>query len=510
MSGADSERRGSMKIAIIGAGFSGLANARVHREFGHDVTVFEKAPDVGGVWSSIRRYPGLRTQNDKGSYALSELKMPKEYPQWPSGEQVQQYLELYVQEFGLEPALRLSTEVISAEPDETGWTLTFSSTDPGPIHGATETETEHFDHLIVANGIFSEPFIPPYEGVEVLEAAGGRLCATSDVHSLDEVAGKHVIMVGYGKSAHDTAVEVAKVAASTTVVARDLLWKVPRYIGGVVNYKNLLLTRLGEALFPYSDRRGFEKFLHGAGKGIRNGMMGSVQSVSTKQLKLEELGLVPQGSLEDIAKSSISLASEGFFEAVAEGRIVALRDTRIVRFVAVDGAPHAELSDGRVIRADVVICGTGHQQVVPFFSEELQARLQDEKGSFELYRHILPHDVPNLTFGGYNSSFFSPLSAETGAIWIASYLHGGHRVPPVEERRRAVRERLAWMESRTKGHHARGTFVVPFSMHNIDDVLDEVGLNVGKGTRFTQWLAPVKPSAYRRTLPRLKKKLGAA
>lgn len=157
----------------------------------------------------------------------------------------------------------------------------------------------------------------------------------------------------------------------------------PRYIGGVVNYKNLLLTRLGEALFPYHDRRGFEKFLHGAGKGVRNGMMGSVQSVSTKQLKLEELGLVPKGSLEDIAKSSISLASEGFFEAVKEGRMVALRDTQIVRFVAVDGKPHAELSDGRVIPADVVVCGTGHQQLVPFFSEELQARLQDEKGSFE-------------------------------------------------------------------------------------------------------------------------------
>lgn len=493
-----------MKIAIIGAGFSGLVNARVQREFGNDVTVFEKAPDVGGVWSRSRRYPGLRTQNDKGSYALSELKMPKDYPQWPTGEQVQQYLELYVQKFGLAPSLQLSTEVLSAEPDETGWTLTFAAAGQGGSGAATE----RFDHLIVANGIFSEPFIPSYEGVDVLEAAGGRLCATSDVHSLDEVAGKHVIMVGYGKSAHDTAVELAKVAASTTVVARDLLWKVPRYIGGVVNYKNLLLTRLGEALFPYHDRRGFEKFLHGAGKGVRNGMMGSVQSVSTKQLKLKQLGLVPKGKLEDIAKSSISLASEGFFEAVEAGQITALRDTQIVRFVEVDGKLHAELSDGRTIPADVVVCGTGHQQVVPFFSEELQARLQDEKGSFELYRHILPHEVPNLTFGGYNSSFFSPLSAEAGALWIASYLQGGHEVPPVEERRRVVKDRLTWMESRTKGHHARGTFVVPFSMHNIDDALNEIGLNVGKGTRFKQWLAPVNPSVYRGALGRLKKKLG--
>lgn len=112
-----------MKIAIIGAGFSGLVNARVQREFGNDVTVFDKVSDVGGVWSKSRRYPGLRTQNDKGSYALSELKMSKKYPQWPSGEQVQEYLEEYVDKFNLRPTLRLSTEVLSAEPDDSGWLI---------------------------------------------------------------------------------------------------------------------------------------------------------------------------------------------------------------------------------------------------------------------------------------------------------------------------------------------------------------------------------------------------
>ena len=31
-----------------------------------------------------------------------------------------------------------------------------------------------------------------------------------------------------------------------------------------------------------------------------------------------------------------------------------------------------------------------------------------------------------------------------------------------------------WQE-RTEGKHARGTNVIPFSMHNIDEMLDEVG-----------------------------------
>ena len=50
-----------MKIAIIGAGPSGLVTAAVLQRFGHDVIVFEKAPDIGGVWSSIRAYPGVTT-----------------------------------------------------------------------------------------------------------------------------------------------------------------------------------------------------------------------------------------------------------------------------------------------------------------------------------------------------------------------------------------------------------------------------------------------------------------
>ena len=50
-----------MHIGIIGAGFAGLSHAKVLREFGFDVTVFDKTPDVGGVWSRTRRYPGLTT-----------------------------------------------------------------------------------------------------------------------------------------------------------------------------------------------------------------------------------------------------------------------------------------------------------------------------------------------------------------------------------------------------------------------------------------------------------------
>lgn len=488
-----------MKIAIVGAGFAGLSSARVLLALGHQVTVYEKASDVGGVWSATRRYPGLHTQNNKGSYALSDLPMPKDYPEWPSGEQVQSYLEAYVDKLGLARYLRLDTEVVATTPTTGGgWDV------------ATPSDTEHYEHLVLASGIFSRPFLPPFEGIDALEAAGGQVCPASDFHSLDRVRGKHVVVVGYGKSACDITVEIAQVAAGTTVVARELLWKMPRKIKGVLNYKYLMLTRMGEGLFRYRTISGMEKVLHAGGSKLADGMLGSVEKVTSGQLMLDKLGLRPAGTFKDIARSTVSLASDGFFEGVAEGRISVHRDTTITRFLEKDSEPWAELADGELVRADVVLAATGWTQELPFLPDEVVDRLTDDNGDYLLYRQIHPIDVEDLSFAGYNSSFFSPLSAEVSAIWIGSWLAGHHALPSVDEMHAHVADRLVWMRKRTDGQHARGTNIIPFSLHNIDEVLSDVGLDVGRATKMKQWLLPLDPSNYRFITPTLAKRLGVA
>lgn len=480
-----------LRIAIVGAGFAGLSAGKVLERFGHDVTIFEKAPDVGGVWSATRRYPGLRTQNVRSTYCFSDFPMPRSYPEWPTGEQVQAYLEAYVDRFGLRPRLRLSTEVVAAELDEDAGRWTIRAVGAG---GGEET----FDYLVVANGIFSEPFVPELPGRAEHEAAGGRVCHATEVHDLDEVRGRHVVVVGYGKSGCDLAEAVSDVAASTTVVAREVIWKMPKRLGGALNYKWLMLTRMGEGLFRYIEPRGFERVLHGPGRPVRDAMLGSVQAVATRQDRLRELGLEPRGRFEDIARSTVSLTTDRFFEKVRAGRIAVHRDAVIARLGAEGGRPVAHLSDGSTVPADVVACGTGFRQRVPFLGPELERRLTDERGNFMLYRQIQPLDVPRLSFSGYNSSFFSPLSAEIAALWIANLLMGGMTLPPVEQQRAHVEARLRWMEERTRGHHARGTNIIPFSMHNVDEMLEDIGIDVGPATRLTQWLLPIDPGAYRK------------
>jgi dimethylaniline monooxygenase (N-oxide forming) len=267
---------------------------------------------------------------------------------------------------------------------------------------------------------------------------------------------------------------------------------------------------MGEGLFPYITLRGVEKFLHGAGKPVRNSMLGSVQSVITKQLKLKKLGALPRGSFERIARSTVSLVTDGFFDLVAKGRIAIKRDTAIDQLIVEGGRRFALLKTGEKIPADIVICGTGWRQEVPFLDADLQARIMDDRGNFRLYRCILPTGVKNLAFNGYNSSFFSPLSAEMGALWIASLLGGALQLPPEAEQRAATDRRLRWMEERTEGKHARGTNIIPFSMHQIDELLADMDLSIGPVQRFIEWQMPVKPGRYARVAKALHRRLDKA
>ena len=478
-----------MRVAIVGAGVAGLATAKVLTQAGHEVVIYEKAPDVGGVWSRTRRYPGLTTQSPKAQYSLSDFPMPRDDPEWPTGAQVQAYLAAYASRFGLQEALRLCTEVTSAAPAPGGWDVSAAGT------------TERFDALVVANGVFCEPAVPRYPGEAAFNAAGGQVLAGPDLHDEEQARGKRVLVVGYGKSACDITVPVSEVAASTDVIARHLLWKVPRRIGGFLNFKMLLLTRMGEALFKYLRPRGVEQFLHGPANGMRGNMINSIGSASVRQFGLKRLGLVPPGQMEDIVRGAIGLATEGFYEGVRAGRIVVHPNRTITQLLADDGKPAAELDDGTLLPADLIICATGFTQGVPFLPADVTRRVLDDRGNFMLYRQIRPMDVPGLYFNGYNSSFFSPLNAEMAAVWIAADLAAAVALPEPAAMRQQVADQLAFMDVATDTHHCRGGKIIPFSLHNVDEVLGDLGVNISAAVRAWHWLMPVDPAAYRHITP---------
>ncbi|MFD3593984.1 flavin-containing monooxygenase [Nocardia sp. NPDC058640] len=478
------------RIGIVGAGVAGLACAKVLSQAGFPVEVFDRAPDVGGVWSATRRYPGLRAQNSKTTYAFSDHPMPEDFPRWPDGQQMQAYLAGYAQQFGLGPHLRLGTEVLAADPVDSGWLLEVRDRDG--VHRAT------CDHLIVANGVFSDPVLPDLPGAAAFRAAGGRLCHVSQFHDVEHARDRSVVVLGYGKSACDVAEAVSHIADETTVVARRLTWKMPRKLGFGVDYERLLLTRMGEAHFASRFPRLAERLLERL--AFRQSNMDLLQERVTRKLRLREHDLVPTGPISEMATAGAALATEGFVEQVEAGRIAVHRDTEVVELIGGQHGPAVRLADGSLKLAELVICATGYRQEVPFLTPFVRRALTDEVGDFRLYRHILPVHVPNLSFAGYNSSTASALSAEVGAQWIAGLLTGKFVPPMPELMDTEIDERLSWSRERSGGKHAHGASVIPFSLANVDEMLDDLGTPLPLTSRLAQWVRPLRPTSYRGVL----------
>jgi dimethylaniline monooxygenase (N-oxide forming) len=59
------------RIAVIGAGISGITAANVLKKNGFEAIVFEKSENLGGVWAVT--YPNIHLQNTYPSYHLSDF-----------------------------------------------------------------------------------------------------------------------------------------------------------------------------------------------------------------------------------------------------------------------------------------------------------------------------------------------------------------------------------------------------------------------------------------------------
>jgi hypothetical protein len=93
------------------------------------------------------------------------------------------------------------------------------------------------------------------------------------------------------------------------------------------------------------------------------------------------------------------------------------------------------------------------------------------------------------------------------AVWIAADLAGEVPLPAQDAMRTAVVEQLSFMDAVTDRRHCRGTKIIPFSLHNVDEVLADLRLNIPARVRAAHWLVPVTPAAYRDITPALLRRL---
>lgn len=482
-----------MLVAIIGAGVTGLVNARVLTDAGLDVVVIEKMPDLGGVWSTHRGYPGVRTQNDKRTYALSDLPMADEYPEHPTGRQIHDYLTEYADRHALTPLIRLATTVLNASArDDGGWDLELES--------AEGLRPLRADWLIVATGLYSRPNLPRLPGQDEFEAAGGVVVDASAVGDGDLLAGRDVVVIGWGKSAADIAVAATSLSRRVTMVVRRVDWKLP-YRVGRFGFQTLTISRLGEHLLwaPYRTLVG--GLLKKLDAPLRALYVRALSRRVRRQLQLDRRGLVPGSPISGFSH----LATHGFYESVESDAIDLHVDSVVAEASGGPDGPTIALSDGRVISAHVVVAATGYDQDVSFFDAATRAELLEPEGDLVLYRHTLPRRVRNLVFAGWMNSFRSPIGAEVQALWTAALIHGLVRLPSPGRRLRF--EQHLQLTHALAAARALPQYSAGLSILDQDAWIREAGLRLPLGVQVRELLRPIDPRDYAQLHEQLRRRL---
>ncbi len=199
---------------IIGAGPAGLAAGACLKSRGLDVVILEKSDAVAPVWR--RHYDRLHLHTDRGHSALPGLPMPSAYGRYPSRAQVVEYLESYAAQFDLKP--RFNAPVSQVHRSGTLW------------RAEAGDESVEAPVAVIATGFADFPNSPVWPGMETF---GGPILHSSRYRNPVPFAGQRVLVVGFGNSGGEIALDLAEAGVDVTLSVRGPVRILPRELFGV-------------------------------------------------------------------------------------------------------------------------------------------------------------------------------------------------------------------------------------------------------------------------------------
>ncbi|MEZ4215322.1 MAG: NAD(P)/FAD-dependent oxidoreductase [Myxococcota bacterium] len=202
------------RVAILGAGFSGLCMGIRLREAGiASFAIYEKADRVGGTWRD-NVYPGICCDVPSHLYSFSFAPNPDWSRLYAPGEEIQAYCERVARDFGLAPHLRFGAEVVRVDWTGDEWRIAFA-----------DGSEERADFVVSGLGALHRPSTPAIPGLERFRGASFHSARWDTAH---DVAGERVAVVGSAASAIQIVPEIAGRASHVTVFQRTPNWILPR------------------------------------------------------------------------------------------------------------------------------------------------------------------------------------------------------------------------------------------------------------------------------------------
>ncbi|MFQ6647593.1 hypothetical protein Gotur_021356 [Gossypium turneri] len=490
------------RIAIIGAGISGLMACKYTLEKGFNPIVFEARSSIGGVWSQTIESTKLQTPKD--FYQFSDFSWPREVKEtYPDHTQVLEYLHAYALHFNILPRIKFNSKVTcidyvtSSTADLHSWDLWGGSGEPfspwgkwrltvrngqNPSASAPTDQVYQVDFVILCMGRYSDlPNIPDFPLNKGPEVFNGKVLHSMDYSAMDDdvaadlIKEKRVTVIGFQKSAVDIAAETAH-------------WIVPEYLlplvfQGLNRFTELMIHKPGEGFFIWLLAMLLSPLLWIFSM--------SIECYLKYMYPLKKYNMVPTHRfLKQISSCMFTVLPANFYDRIKDGSLF-LKKSQSFNFcrngLIVQG-------ESKPLLSDIVILATGYkseEKLKNMFSSTLFQKCIAES-SAPFYRECIHPQIPQLAILGYADSPATLYSTEMRSKWLAHFLAGNFRLPTISKMEEDVMEWEKCKRRDEKESYRRSCVSTLLQIYCNDQLCKDMGCN----SRRKNWFLAELFAAY--------------
>ncbi|XP_071948084.1 flavin-containing monooxygenase 5-like [Antedon mediterranea] len=439
----------SKRVAVIGAGASGLTAIKCCLDEELVPVCFEKTDEIGGLWN-FREYRDEQAgvfkstiiNTNKEMMCYSDFPIPKDYPNFMHNTYVQKYFDLYAKQFNLTKYIQFQTKVEHVTQCEdfkkTGqWKVTITNLKTKTV------STEIFDGVMVCNGHHCDPHVAVFPGQDKFT---GRILHTHEYIDHHGFEGKRIVVVGIGNSGGDAAVELSRHAEQVFLSTRRGAW---------------VINRISDDGLP-SDINNITRFHNIVPISIVNSI---AESQLNARFNHANYGVQPEHRFF----SQHPTVNDDLPNRIISGFLKIKSNIKRINKKSV------EFDDGTFEdNIDVIILATGYTFSFPFIDESI---VKVDKNQASLYKYVLPVGVTPSTLAVIGLAqpwgAIMPIS-EIQSRWVTRLISGAVKAPSQAAMMKEISAKKELMAARyvTSQRH---TIQVDWITY-MDDIASEFGV----------------------------------
>ncbi|SNS89528.1 Predicted flavoprotein CzcO associated with the cation diffusion facilitator CzcD [Sphingopyxis indica] len=385
------------RVLIVGAGHGGLTVAAWLNALNVDNLVVDRHARIGDSWR--KRYNSLKLHSPTASVHFPFLSYPPTWPKYIPKDKIANWMEFYAD--AMEINFWPETEFVSATYDRPSlsWEAHLKT-------GISAERVVRPAHIILATSQIGAPYIPDIPGIANFK---GPVIHSSQFSGGAAWAGKRVLVMGTGTSAHDIAQELHAHGAQVTMVQRgttEVIKIEPSahvYLDALyeLDGPSLALKDLIACSAPIEIVKAEHRRLTKLVRANDSDLLDRLEQAGFKVERDPESGGWP---MKYFTRGGGYYMNVGCSDLIADGEISIVQFDQIESFET--GGP--VLLGGRRIRVDLVVLATGYKgydDALPrWFGDDIAERVGQVWGidpeTGELRNMWTPTAQPGLWFAG--------------------------------------------------------------------------------------------------------------